>query len=568
MLRASPNFSLEPPVSTSYKITIFMLLDAQSGPLDIQEVNSIQELYLYYNSEDDYSKSYILAKKLLSLGYRLLCRRVKSSNMRISAAVSDNEVFYPNYYEKYDYNTSSLFTTNRTNGLTYTFDIVVNSVKLNDYLVININNKYWYGIVFSGGYELPPGLVSYQDASLVFNPSNNEANIQTLVTAIKKDTGFLAEYLTNSRGQKIIRVTSTSLQMIPSSSFSIEVDEYSNYDVDYLTNYKSVYFEVYSKYDSSVSDISITINQLYDYYEIIVNKHALNPNRILFNEVYQVGIDELNLASQTRINTISNLIEIKFIKNKLPLGTYWLDRVVPLVTTNNDFYNSLVNLEVPSKGLSTDLIIDSGINDKKFNTELQKIASNKNLVLSSTYNNPARFDKISPHISFFEGTITDLDSNEFPSYLLFLTILSETKFSEGGNRIEYSVSDTLDKSRDLPTYEYNSITTDGYYNKLINPIAYYNSKLMSMDGAIKLILNINKITNDLNKLTEPTESSCAELINKSISSVSTKVSNNLNIVLDELVLNNNELVLILAVEVTTSNIKKFRLNINLNQVMN
>jgi hypothetical protein len=586
-------------VGSSYKPSIFMLLDADSGPLSVTTVHSKLELLEYYNTFNN-TKSYQIASKLLDIGYPLELLRVKTCEYYSSIGIcNDGDVCYP--IKNITYNNVQ-YPNRATNGdvysLTLTFKESMNAASA--YFMINDGRDLQLLYPYSN--ELNPNFASLSELigeTIILDPKNSSNNfdngstkrnarevIKLLIETLACKLGFKYKKH-NEYTYTIYNYIKFSSNILTNICTATKTYDYNEHDIETRIKYYKTPLIFYSKYETCISDLRVQISPNGSMYAVYIEKLD-NIGNSKLSETYYVTFDKSDSENyiENQINQNSRLVTCNFDDSKIIDGDYsnLLGIFKFLANVDNHSEATIENFENVAKSLYSDLtdtlnsvyFIDSGINSSKYQYYLYRKLYNVNIprLFLFTYT-----DSISRNfISYFDGNYIDEDSYIiYPSYITFLN-LAYAKLWEGNlksnirlvNSLGF-IDENLEINKNTLIKDDNTINLigyDGYTYYLDNPLGYFNGELMSLEPLASYIIYSGYLREYLEfNPANYSKYNISQLIYKVSEDANKFTGYNITPLIEDITINEDSINIILKITLSYTNNKDVDILININRII-
>lgn len=435
MLQTRPTFSVQRDVpQNNDELRIFMLLDCEEGPLDAQIIRSEYEFKTLYQSEA-MTKSYVMALWLLRMGYTLEVCRVHECQNRSSLMLAQEGGFtYVSYpqkeqealYEPFS-NTRTQYTLESVSGIrTFGWSITIPktgfsstdyiAITLSSYALTELDQVAWIGITAADD-VLALNAVSrnirldlrytpeqLSDARFIaYQISDLLCGYGGLLKGVKvsrNDEEAEYEYSVNQPeenedGSYTIRLYSIRPRLYATSTFDVLEDDIYNYDMLCRYLVKNKVLTAYSKYDTSLANISVSIASLGETYidgkpdktySLVLNKYD-NQGMVILSETYLLkehfGIQHYNALFAAE----SKIADLNLYSFDLPVGTFDFGRTTKFTEAQPSDYLKAIDLMTDAANkIDTEFVLDSGVEDPEVIVRLQNSLSYDN-VFFTRYNN-------------------------------------------------------------------------------------------------------------------------------------------------------------------------------------
>ena len=610
MLNVRPSFTIEQDnVVNDASTRVFVLLDCEEGPLDVQIVRSEYEFKTLYQSKA-MTQSYVMAVWLLRLGYTLEVYRVHKSENKCSLmlALRDEETFvsYPDELLEGAYdeisNTQGYKLENTEGIRTFGWQITIPKEGFGDkdYIAFTVNSDTqkemlqmsWLGIAKTTGViatnatamqmilsdSTKPYYMTEEDlknpekvANCIYDLLCSRGGFLRSVSAKRDEDTWEIEYtidkpIANVDGSYTIRVYSLRPRLYASSTFDICEDDTLNYDMlcRYIVSGKVL--TAYSKYDTNLANIELTITSLGETYvdgerdktfTLTLNKYG-DDDMIIMSETYllkeHLGLKHYN----DLIEAESKIADLTLYSFDLPSGTFGFGRTKDFTEATSDDYINVINLmNDTAEKIDTEFVIDSGITDINVLKMLQNSLTFDNLFITS-YDDDMDYSLTSEVM--FVGDIYS-DNYTLPSYMAFLYKFKQDKAFEGYLDIPYLYNEH--QVNNTNKYQINAIEANNYGMKLLNPLAYHNGSEMSLEGVVKIVMLLSKIKRKIKENPTIQTPGLQQIISDAQSEVDTEFNSDVELEVITAVVEERTARIELRTVVNFSYSKKFSLNIKI-----
>lgn len=515
MLQTRPTFSVQQDVPQNDTTTrIFMFLDCEEGPLDTRVIRSEFEFETLYQSEA-MTKSYVMALWLLRLGYTLEVCRVHASENKCSLMLAQEAgytyISYPQQeqegiYESFS-NTRTQYTLESVAGLrTFGWSITIPktgfsstdyiALTLSSYASTELDQTSWIGI-------------SAAENTLALNSVSRNIRLDLRYTPEQlQDVKFIAYQISdllcgyggllkgvkvvwneeeaeyeyqvnqpeeNEDGSYTIRLYSIRPRLYATSTFDVLEDNIYNYDMlcRYIVNNKVL--TAYSKYDTCISNIGLSIASLGETYvdgkadktfSLMLNKYD-HDGMIILSETYLIkehfGLKYYNdlFAAESKI------ADINLYSFDLPVGTFDFGRTVEFKTAvPGDYIRVIDEMNDTAEKINTEFVLDSGVEDPEVITKLQNSLTYDN-VLFTRYNNFIPYGGIlyKDELYVKQPDITIQKETTDPSGTKTKTTVTVYKWETSDSKVLYTQINPVVNAQ--PTFSvYSNYTNDGVASEI------------------------------------------------------------------------------------------------------
>jgi len=360
---------------SQYKVTIYIGLQVDSGP-DFQVLlTSLQQLYRIFMTYEK-SESYKMAEFCLRNGYNVLAQRVNKISGKSSCRkfIQPTETVPLNYFfsprEDVDYSVQKNLTFdsgfNTSQGeINPLCSVIIKYLpgdfkdnQINDYFKLMVpvllkdeeTRQTRFALNWFLGSKVSVNDLQHdvfyqmdEGVSLDYNDFRKELN------------KFLVEYCgfeVEEYGEYSYVRSDTMIQCFSQTDLTVngqEIISITPSDIGMNDNYCYYYNDykvctIYSKYDDSINDISVTITKSSEYYYVTVYK-TNSLGAVIYTEIFNYSTDPSSVNFISNLSRDSLIVDIVINDEKADLsGVYNLKGRTNLIT-ENDYVNSLTPLE-------------------------------------------------------------------------------------------------------------------------------------------------------------------------------------------------------------------------------
>jgi len=427
-------------------LTVFIQVESESNFLPqykLKSINTEEEFYKYFaDSKSNYDQSLLTALRLIKNGYNLIVSNVKKSSHKLTARVF-NDGHYRYLDDKKDIGVIKARIQGSKNlAVRVNIDNFINN---GDYILLE------HEIPNSSGRKIASNVIIYLGKIPPVNSINYKSTSNYgLDPSLSKEEKLkkIQSYLTTKESYHV-NIDDGELRIAYPYEF-VSIYNFKGATIDYDESFECTYlnsieddekcFDIISKYNSNLDEISLEYK--YEY-----NKHVFYVNK-LYNEKdisYSERFDDSDLNSAiNKLNDLSELVNLNVYSDKLVEGIYYLRNLDKknYSTTEDDYISSYEKVYNERSGNYHNFCCNFIYESDKFFSKRSQLAMN--LAFSELDTPMIRLVNFIDESLFLLGDMvtcfTDnyykVEEGIYSSKELFLKLLIENKLSNESNEIK------------------------------------------------------------------------------------------------------------------------------------